>query len=498
MAEESNTEVFVYTEGVVVPKDVVRVRVHSSVTVIPDEAFEDCIKLEEVELCEGLLEIRKKAFFGCQSLKKMKIPTTVTLIDELAFFNCGSITNFRIPQHVTEIPSSVFIACQSLFSIEIPEGVTHITMAAFLTCHLLRNVALPSAADIEDGAFYQCSDLHQLFGTDCLNNPNTINALKHRFDSLPIHKMIYYQSYNNVTPDHLNNITVVRISRWRSKLDPTGNLQDCLGMTPLHILACSTVQNIELYKVFVTKYPENLITEDRWGAVPLLYAVLMNAPTSEAPSEIVNFLVKSYKSLYPNHKFDWNNIVLTLARFDTLVVWNARHDVIRYVWGVQQESFPDQHFDWDEILEEAITRWKRPANPDYVSPRSFRHLVRLSTATRTNRMGYGKMSHFIHKMVNKVYTTDLPESSQGRRDYISGMHEHLLLCEEEYRTLKEAIALLELALWKKGMEDHCQEANEKRRTKRVKIEESASRQMCRVGCGADVVIEHVLPYLVFI
>ena len=50
----------------------------------------------------------------------------------------------------------------------------------------------------------------------------------------------------------------------------------------------------------------------------------------------------------------------------------------------------------------------------------------------------------------------------------------------------------------KEINDRCQEANEKRRTKRVKIEESASRQMCRVGCGADVVIEHVLPYLVFI
>jgi hypothetical protein len=56
-------------------------------------------------------------------------------------------------------------------------------------------------------------------------------------------------------------------------LDPTGFHQDCLGMTQLHILACSTVQLLELYQVMIENYPENLIVEDAWGAVPLLYAI---------------------------------------------------------------------------------------------------------------------------------------------------------------------------------------------------------------------------------
>ena len=45
MAEESssNSEVFVYTEGAVVPEDVVRVSVHPSITIIPEEAFRDSI-----------------------------------------------------------------------------------------------------------------------------------------------------------------------------------------------------------------------------------------------------------------------------------------------------------------------------------------------------------------------------------------------------------------------------------------------------------------------
>ena len=57
----------------------------------------------------------------------------------------------------------------------------------------------------------------------------------------------------------------------RSILDPTGTQQDCLGMTPLHILACSTVDDLSLYQLLIEKYPEGLITEDRFGALPLLY-----------------------------------------------------------------------------------------------------------------------------------------------------------------------------------------------------------------------------------
>ena len=57
------------------------------------------------------------------------------------------------------------------------------------------------------------------------------------------------------------------------ELDPTGLQQDCLGMTPLHILACSTVQCLEQYQLMIDKYPANLIVEDAWGAVPLLIAI---------------------------------------------------------------------------------------------------------------------------------------------------------------------------------------------------------------------------------
>jgi len=541
MADESNTEVFVYTEGISVPQDVVRVRVHPSVTVIPEGAFYERKKLEEVELCEGLLEIGKQAFFQCDLLTKITtIPSTVTVIHESAFAECFSLqevkfceglremkrrafdcciclkriwlpnsierieedafvgckaTNFKIPPLMSTIVEGTFSHSESMCSIELPESITRIEDMVFMCCRVLRNMAIPPNADIELGTFESCTDLQQLFGTE----EQIINALKHRFDNLPIHKMVYYQAYNNMTVDQLNNALDVRSGQRRSsrmKLDQTGNKQDCLGMTPLHILACSSIQSVDLYKVLITKYPENLITKDIWGALPLLYVVLRNAPTREAPSEIVQFLVESYKTLYPNLQFDWNEMVLNLARFEALALRPlAQHDVIRYVWSIQRESFPDQSFDCDEILEEAVNRWDKD-HSEYIPKRSFIHLVRLSISARANRLGNRKLKHYIHEMLNKTYKIDCPESSQGRRDYIAGVQEHLVHCENEYRTLKEAITLLELALWKKRMNDHCQERNETRRIKRVKIDELQVRQQCRVGSGADIVIEHVLPYLV--
>ena len=79
-------EVFVYMgEGSVVPLDVIRVHVHNAVTAISEKAFANCTKLEEVELCEGLLSIGRDAFNSCKSLRQIFIPSTVTNIGHGAF-----------------------------------------------------------------------------------------------------------------------------------------------------------------------------------------------------------------------------------------------------------------------------------------------------------------------------------------------------------------------------------------------------------------------------
>ena len=141
--------VFVYTEGVIVPDDVVHVRVHPSVTVIPAYTFVQRKKLEEVELCEGLLEIGVGAFMECTSLKRVAIPSTMTSISGSGFSSCDKLeevemcnghlnlyigshafdstklTKFRVPPLATTIVNGVFKCCGQMYSIEIPENVTN-------------------------------------------------------------------------------------------------------------------------------------------------------------------------------------------------------------------------------------------------------------------------------------------------------------------------------------------------------------------------------------
>jgi len=110
-------------------------------------------------------------------------------------------------------------------------------------------------------------------------------------------------------------------------------------MTPLHILACSTLQNIELYRVLVAKYPEALITEDSWGALPIQYAVW-----GGAPNEIVQFMAERYLSLYPNYELDWTKMFISLSKR------NVQRDVVKSLLDLQQNFFPNQEIDWNSII----------------------------------------------------------------------------------------------------------------------------------------------------
>ena len=65
----NNSSVYIYSGVDEVPRDVKRVRVESSVTVIPKRVFINRANLEEVELPEGLVTIEAKAFYHCTSLK---------------------------------------------------------------------------------------------------------------------------------------------------------------------------------------------------------------------------------------------------------------------------------------------------------------------------------------------------------------------------------------------------------------------------------------------
>ena len=65
---------------------------------------------------------------------------------------------------------------------------------------------------------------------------------------------------------------------------------------------------------------------------------------------------------------------------------------------------------------------------------------------------------------------------------------------EHYRYIKEAINLLELALWKAKL-DEKEDTFAEGRKKKAKVDADSARRERRVTCGADIVIKNVLPFL---
>jgi hypothetical protein len=377
--------------------------------------------------------------------------------------------------------------CQSVFSVELPENSIEIRVRAFSYCCSLRNVAFPPNAIIDDNvlAGVNTMDLNQLFNS----SKRIIWELQHRFDKLPVHSVVYYQSYHQRVLQRLlaatNSVSCQRRT-FRGKMDPTVSqqdcyLQDCLGMTPLHILACSSVHDLELYRVIVEKYPTTLITEDKWGALPLLYAFW-----GAAPAEIIQFLLESYQSLYPSHAFNWTMMVETIGRCDT------PKECIENLLHVKQMHFPEQPIDWGYLLDNFAQQSKCYMNELFFDrKRTFLFTCGLSDCVKA--LPFKVWSDCISNMIRPYKFTKYGRDNSG---ILRGIRAKLDYFDEEFHKLKQVTTILEIVLWKMKINENSSQEMATQSQKKTKTDESSSRQQCRLTCGADVVIGHVLPFLI--
>jgi hypothetical protein len=311
--------------------------------------------------------------------------------------------------------------------------------------------------------FHHCHALQNLLGHSDLAK----QALLHRFDNLPAHQLMYFQSYYPIETTH------ARLKALRNELNSTINQQDCLGMTPLHILACSRRIPIELLRALVEAHPESLVSEDAWGALPILYLVW-----GDASSEIIQFVCHSIKSHYLHHILPWASMVTTLSE----------HVPVRYMQNLldtQKTFFPDQNIEWDDLIDTLAKGLKG------TSIESLRFLMHYSTADTLRLIGIKEWRDNIMKLIET-----LPRCFS----YFQYIRIKLAIYTVEYLKLKDYSAILELALWKHRIDQimiPATKISSADRKKKSKTNESAKfRKQCRVTCGADSVIDHVLSYLV--
>ena len=499
------TDTFVYMgEGSEVPRDVVNVQVHPSVRAIPDEAFQDCSKLEKVDISEGVVEIGQYAFSGTTLLKEISIPSSVKIIHRMAFSNsragnmhlpeglenigygafCGGMlpVKFRIPPLIATLEGGVLFGCRYMISLELSEDMRELEGEALAACSSLRNLALPFDGNIfvEENILEECTDLLQVSDG---SEEELIDTLRNRFDNLPIHKMSYYQSYNNLTSEQLTDATNMRSGSsrsLRSKLDPSGNQQDTLGMTPLHILACSTVQNVDMYRIIIEKYPDNLITKDKWGALPLLYVIW-----GQTCSSIQWFLAGRYHSLYPEHAINWEDMFETLAKGDapweTLAEFSRFSELYNCLYG-------RGWIDWNKLMYKLAD--STPFDGSRITPNAIHYLVSKALLPRLRNIGV-----WYSIFLEEALTWEKAKACVNKRAYLNEILSELEQYESKYRDMKDATTQLELALWDKKIEESRQMKKRPRKAKKTN-DSSSFRNQCRVSCGASIVIPHVLPFLI--
>lgn len=209
---------------------------------------------------------------------------------------------------------------------------------------------------------------------------------------------------------------------------------------------------------------------DKWGDVPLLYALWSNAS-----SEVIELLVKSYKSAHPDYKFDWSGMI------HTLVKRHVPKANIEKLVETHQNNFPNQEYNMQGLVMELATydtsHWDSNSN-SCTHQDTFDYLLHVSISKPLDALAISRWRVDVEDSANAFFKG----GSQRERETKS-----LYAKLATYESIKEGTSVLELALWKAKIDES--------RNKRARIDEVSYRDRCRVNCRADIIIKNVLPYL---
>ena len=431
--------------------------------------FQEEHLLRKISLPSTVTLLPFGTFRNCWSLTEVNLPDSIETIVQSAFRGCTKLRSLRIPPSVKKLERNIFDGCDSLLSLELPEEMSNIEKFTFSGKKCLRNIAIPMDCTVGEGNWFV--KLPSDEETDIvLNSANAqadeISVAKQRFDGLPIHKLCYYQ------PESLVQYLNQPMNSIKEKRElTTGMLKDKLGMTPLHILACSTRQSIEMYQLLLELYPENLITKDKWGELPLLYAFWSNAS-----KEILQLLVKSHKELFPNHIIDWGGMFTTLGKYNVSPI--CIHNVLD-----MYDSLCLKNVDWEAKvidLAQPVT-----IGQPFCNKETMRFILRSVITKRLSLVGIGNCREEMVKDVN---------SWQYCQDKV-GRYKKLFSKLSTYEYQNEVATLLELALWKVKIDRSASNKNITDDSSKKKARTGEDRLESHASCGADIILPHVIAFL---
>ena len=146
-------------------------------TSLPQKIFENCEKLEHIELHAGISEIENDCFNNCANLKIINLPDLENLkhIRLKAFLGCKSLRVTTLPATLETIGSAAFQGCEDLLLVTVSNELKQIGDFCFADCRNLVHLMDFDASkltEIEHNTFQETSSLKQICLPDSLEKIN--------------------------------------------------------------------------------------------------------------------------------------------------------------------------------------------------------------------------------------------------------------------------------------------------------------------------------------
>jgi hypothetical protein len=181
-------------------------------------------------------------------------------------------------------------------------------------------------------------------------------------------------------------------------------------------------------------------------------------------------------------------MVETMGRTDT------PKENIENMLRMKEMHFPSQPINWEYLLDKFAHYSSRISFDGAPFQERMQFLFKCGLSLRVEALAFKVWRDCVTNMIH----TAVFVYNGFNRSILHGIRRRITHFEDELPKLKEATTLLELALWKVRMTENKIIHHEVmyRCQKKVKTEESSIRSQCRATCGASVIIEHVLPFLI--
>ena len=131
-----------------------------NITSVGPFAFAFNKTIESVLISNNITVIKNNAFNNCEALCSITMPNKLEIIEASSFCYCSSLEDFVLPETLTFIGDGAFNMCTTLTKLIIPESVKTVEYYAFAWCTGLKELYIHDTLEnFGQGAIYSCSKL---------------------------------------------------------------------------------------------------------------------------------------------------------------------------------------------------------------------------------------------------------------------------------------------------------------------------------------------------